>query len=1122
MAGENQPLSKADRGIETYRETAVAFDNLIVQVGRAIASAQESMDRGQVEFQRQVARALKEGKIRRLDVSPINAYAMPETTLYLKMALSIDYSDESKGPALSAVPLNAATTNQNHIDIQSATEIRLRFVSVPQTGEPPGNEPSALTAEEVREIVEKDERIIGLKEELDALTPQVNYKEDSRLWIVVWLDAGEARLAVLVDDRTAEVAVVIDQKFPPADADLAPVGEPLFREVLPASGKQGDILTLHGDNFLTLAGQTALFIDDRPVPALRLSMNTISFKVPGWAVNGNIKAVTPLGAVERAAAFTPIPRFDRFRPERGGFHALKQRGTTLSIYGTNLRGGCNIQFASGAAGKNVQVISPGQLNVEVPADAGTGPLTLVHPDSRQTLDRLFFMLPCVDRVTPRQARVGEEVALTGNSLASVTQIQVGAAVIDHTRFSLHTPTRICFRVPPGASDGRIKVRETVAGSGETSEISTRDIFYVVPRITGFRSAVGIPGQLLTVYGEGLDPEPGMMSLLFEARRGISEAPVLAIAPDRESFSTRVPLDAATGFVLLLRKRVYSQSSPMDTSDLSINKLTVLTIDGSPADLLLDERFTGNALDLTRWTPETGSWTVENGLLAAAQGAARLKLTRPPDLDQFTVSADVLGARRFGFSLTPTGGSTHLQVWIDLLSGSPALTWSRIDAAGKQHYLDGLPLALLSGKNHLVQLKVKQITVEQKEQLQLTLLLDQEEVHTYQWDGVKIGALALLSDSPDQRWDNVIILKTDVLSLPEPSLYRFGQIPELPVLPSLRVDAFEPAKGASGTEVKIHGAGLDDAARFLFGGKEARVLEAAGSFARVRVPEGARTGPIEVQGRGGRIVTTREHIFLVPPRITGFVPGRALAGSELRITGDNLPTHIDTFTLTVLGLPASVIALSPAMMTVSVPDAAGQGKVSLSYEGFTAEAPSLFEVNREHILLDFAASAQNAVWTSLAGPVTFGVLSESPGEPSVQMRGSERLEDDRVYGPVLYVTPPAPDLRALKGIFPQVQLPLGRIELRLDFGMLWSAAPAPQEAADADGVLFQVDFKETGGHEIPLLPRIACVHDGSLEFFIIDASAAAGKKGQPILSILAGRTGLRDEAAIIKAHLVHVT
>jgi hypothetical protein len=212
-----------------------------------------------------------------------------------------------------------------------------------------------------------------------------------------------------------------------------------------------------------------------------------------------------------------------------------------------------------------------------------------------------------------------------------------------------------------------------------------------------------------------------------------------------------------------------------------------------------------------------------------------------------------------------------------------------------------------------------------------------------------------------------------------------------------------------------------------------------------------------------------------------------------------------------------------MLIVLVPEVVGEGKVLLIYEGFEAEAPSLLEVRQENILSDLVEKAENAVWTSGSGEVRFGVLSEDTREPSVQLRPSERLEDDRVYGPVLYVHPPAPDLRALQGTYPELEVPQGRVELRIGFGMLWSAAPAPEEAADVDGVIFEIGFKlADSGEEITLLPRVTCVHDGSLERFVIDAGSISGKKGQLKVSIFAGRTGLRDDAAIVSGKLVQVT
>jgi hypothetical protein len=61
-----------------------------------------------------------------------------------------------------------------------------------------------------------------------------------------------------------------------------------------------------------------------------------------------------------------------------------------------------------------------------------------------------------------------------------------------------------------------------------------------------------------------------------------------------------------------------------------------------------------------------------------------------------------------------------------------------------------------------------------------------------------------------------------------------------------------------------------------------------------------------------------------------------------------------------------------------------------------------------------------------------------------------------------------------------------------------------------------------GEEIQLLPRTTCVHDGTIESLVIDASAISGKQGQLTLSVFAGRTGLRDDAALISGRLVQLT
>lgn len=1111
----------AGGGLERFEQTSIAFDELIVQVGRAIARAQREMDLSQVDFQRKVVLALKEGRMRRLEVPPPHAYTLPETKLSLKIGLSMRYPEGGGAPTLSAVPLNATTTNQGDVDVEASTEVNLRFVAVPPSTEPRGPAPSALSAEDVRRILLASSAASAAIEALgpDA-APWLDYADEARLWTVTLLVAREPVLVALVDDRRGALVGVLAAPAPPSADALALVGAPIFHRVEPGAACQGELLTVHGDNLLTLAGQTVLRVDGRPVPPLRVSMRALTFKLPGWVTRGDVEVETPLGSTREAgrAAFSPIPRLDGFEPRRGTYDTVRRRGTSISILGSNLRPGLRIRFSSGALTQEATLLSPGRAQVEVPPGAGSGPLTLVFGERTQTLPApSFTMLPRVDRITPRQARVGAEVAVLGSSLEQVSELSLGEGSVAAKDFVLHTPEQIRFRVPPDASDGPIVLRQGVGA--ESIEARGRELFFVVPRIVGFSARVVTPGELLTVRGDGLDADPAMMMLLFEGRGGPSEAPVLSVSSDRRSLITRVPVDAVTGFVLLLRKRVYSEASPADTSNTSLNKLTVLTAQGAPSDVLIEERFEG---DLAAWTEEAGAWRIDDGTLASS-GTSRLGFTLPAPREALAIYADVLRAGRFGFSLTPSGGGPRLQVWVDLLGDEPALTWSTVDERGRQELLGGMALALFAGQDHLAQVVISRELSSERVALKIAFLLDQKLVQERIWEVPAVRGAALLADAGEQRWDNVVVLKGQVLSIPEPELYRFGAVPEPPAPPLLRVDSFEPGKGPPGTAVTLSGVGLDDAARFFFGGMEAAVVRAVGAQAVVTVPAGGRTGPIEVRGRGGAIITTGERWFWLPPQITELVPNPALAGMQLHLAGTNLPVMLDEARVSVHGTIAQVVSAAPTLLIVLVPDVAGAGVVEVRSAGFVAQAPVPLVVRREEVLQDLVEAAPQAVWSTSAGEVPFGTPPEG-AEASAQLRRRERLEDGLEYGPVLFVHPPSPAQRALRGIFPTIEVPqTGGIEMRVSFGLLYGAARQPDDPAEVDGVLFEIGFRPVGGGaEIPLVPRSACVHDASLEQYAVDATAIGGKVGQLVFSIFPGRSGLRDEAALVSARLVQVT
>ena len=412
----------------------------------------------------------------------------------------------------------------------------------------------------------------------------------------------------------------------------------------------------------------------------------------------------------------------------------------------------------------------------------------------------------------------------------------------------------------------------------------------------------------------------MMTILFDGKGGISEAPVLGVSQDRTSLTTRVPMDAVTGYVMLIRKRIFSGMSAADTSNTSNNKVTVLAFIGDASDLIMEERFD---TDLSRWIAGSGNWRIENGLLVA-ENPGRLDITLPKPRTEITIYADILNAESFGFSFKPVNSATMFQVWVNLTGTSPALTWSSIDSEGNQTLLEGKPLSLLQGDNYLIKVDIKGGMV--------SLYLNQEEISAYQMVGESIEIVGLLSSSSLQRRDNVVILRGDYLSLASPEFYRFGTIPEAPDIPPLAIESFTPEKGKEGTQVTLKGIGLDEAAHFFFGGTEADVVEATGNMAKITVPKGAKSGVIEIHGRGGAITAT-DKPFILPPKISSLIPETILAGQELKIVGTNLPLSPEVVNVQILDQPAEIAATTSSMLTVLVPDVIGKVPVSISYRGF---------------------------------------------------------------------------------------------------------------------------------------------------------------------------------------------
>lgn len=1118
-AQEKTPPSKKavqQAGLKKYGETTLAFENMIIQVGRAIARAQQSMDFSAAEFQKQVRKAIEEGRIQKMEIMPVNAYTMPETSLEIKTSLSIHYPEGGGEPQISAQPLNAENAT-GEAALDAATNIKLKYINIPETRDTTRHRPPAVDNAMLQKIVETHWLNRFSRKNIAAYRGAYFYLEKERIRIGVDMAGGEPAFVMTVDDRTGEVMEAMFKPMVPTPKQIESVGLPTISGVTPKAAKSGDFVTVHGDNFAAIGGQTQILIDGKPTPVTRLAMRSLTFKTPGWALRGDVEILTPLGSTgERGRSlFTPLPTLFGVQPKTGFYDSVRKKGSKVVVSGANLHSGAKYYFSPAGEAVNVNVLSPFSIQLEVPPNSGTGPLYCRHNDHIDFSEEVFVKVPYISRVSPRQGCIGDTVSIIGNSFLEAFGVGLRGAMAPRSDFLFHSDREIRFKVPPGTFDGRVDVilEASSLGSDKREVAATSsDIFYVVPRITGFQEGVACRGQVITVFGEGLDPDPDMMTLLFESERGIVEASLIEVSSDRASFTCRVPVDAVSGYVMLIRKKIFSGLNAADTSYTADNKITILNMAGDPGDVILEERFSG---DLSPYRVEAGEWFIKEGMLT---GFGRLGLSVTPGA-AFDIYADLLGAKCFGYSLE-LADKSKIQLWVDLTLPTPELTWSRIDPSGIRSLVGGSYLSYAKNGNFLFQLIYEEET--------LRCLLNQSEASAIQVGPLQIGGVSILAKEmatnplgsqatlePLQMWDNVVMLTaTHVLALAPPELYRFGEAPQPPTFAALFVEGFSPKKGGAGTVVKISGAGFDADTRFYFGEAEALVSAVTPVSAEVVVPEEGKSGPILAAGRGGVMATSSES-FLLPPKITHLIPERVIAGERLLITGENLPLYAEDAQIQILGKVAQILSASSTSLAVAAPAFAGKEKVTIVYAGFVTESSVRLEVVLQDLIFDLIESAQDASWASSLGAAEFGELQGESGAGATR-RSVVRLEDGGSYEGVLVLSPPAPLYGKLRGLFPIIDVPMGRVELRLVFGTLEEEISVDEPLSDRSCAV-EIHFIEAG-HPEPhsVLEKTSCYYDDSLEFYFVDLTAISGKRGRFELTVSASQTP--SEIGFLRAQL----
>ncbi|GAA1722452.1 hypothetical protein GCM10009765_82990 [Fodinicola feengrottensis] len=224
--------------------------------------------------------------------------------------------------------------------------------------------------------------------------------------------------------------------------------------------------------------------------------------------------------------------------------------------------------------------------------------------------------------------------------------------------------------------------------------------------------------------------------------------------------------------------------------------------------------------------------------------------------------------------------------------------------------------------------------------------------------------------------------------------------------ALSVLSVVPAAGSSGQTVTLHGAGFVLPASentVLFGETAATVTAATPTTLTVTVPDGATSGAVTVTTSAGS-ATSRES-FTVRANagslaVSDVSPTRGGAGTTVTISGAGFDPDAALDAVSFGHTRAQVTAATATALTVTVPETAGSGPVTVAAGGRSAPSPAPFLVVPS--ALDPADKAVDAT-VAVDGPSTTVSLPSKDKYALVRFDGSrgQRLSLGASGGTVAY-------------------------------------------------------------------------------------------------------------------------
>lgn len=211
-----------------------------------------------------------------------------------------------------------------------------------------------------------------------------------------------------------------------------------------------------------------------------------------------------------------------------------------------------------------------------------------------------------------------------------------------------------------------------------------------------------------------------------------------------------------------------------------------------------------------------------------------------------------------------------------------------------------------------------------------------------------------------------------------------------------VGSFSPASGLPGTTVKIAGTDFDTEPSgniVKFNGTVAEVTDASGQELNVIVPKGATTGKITITAHD-KTITSATDFTVLELSIASFSPTSAKVGTEVVITGNNFSTEEDGNIVMFGEAVADLVSVSSTQITVTVPQDAETGPISITTAGNSSSSSGSFTV-LEPVITNFSPLVGAAGYEVTIVGENFGSnaseLTASIGESEAEVLSASETE-----------------------------------------------------------------------------------------------------------------------------------